>query len=94
MKDFRPGLTQTDLFVFGETSPCILENVGQGGWREHVGGDGLGRVQASEADGTRGGSGERQEWVQESSRRGHARPCDQLNLRKREASRMIPGLLA
>lgn len=25
MKDFRRGLTQADLFVFGKTSPCVLE---------------------------------------------------------------------
>lgn len=38
MKDFRQGLTQTHLFVFGKTSPCVLENGWQCNRRDKFGG--------------------------------------------------------
>lgn len=48
MKDFRQGLTQTDVFVFGKTSLCVLENVRQSGWRDHLGIRGFARVHTGE----------------------------------------------
>lgn len=38
VKDFRQGLTQTHLFVFGKTSPCVLENGWQCNRRDKFGG--------------------------------------------------------
>lgn len=62
MKNFRQGLTQTQLFVFGKTSLCDLENVGQNGWRDMLGfaeqlRDGDNLVNSG------GGSGVSEKWI-------------------------------